>query len=28
MRLLDAESDLRRATIALERSMGRSCQPL
>ena len=27
MRLLDAESDLRRATIALERSMGRSCQP-
>ena len=28
MRLLDAESDLRRATIALERSMGHSCQPL
>ena len=27
MRLLDAESDLRRATIALERSMGHSCQP-
>ena len=27
MRLLDAESDLRHATIALERSMGHSCQP-
>ena len=26
-RLLDAEADLRRATIALERSIGRSCQP-
>jgi cobalt-zinc-cadmium efflux system outer membrane protein len=25
-RLLDAEADLRRATIGLERSMGRSCQ--
>jgi cobalt-zinc-cadmium efflux system outer membrane protein len=25
-RLLDAEADMRRATIALERSMGRSCQ--
>ena len=25
-RLLDAEADLRRATIALERSMGRSCR--
>jgi cobalt-zinc-cadmium efflux system outer membrane protein len=27
MRLLDAEADVRRATIALERSMGRSCRP-
>ena len=26
-RLLDAEADVRRATIALERSIGRACQP-
>jgi outer membrane protein TolC len=27
IRLLDSEADLQRATIALERSIGRSCAP-